>query len=272
MPWFNDSGSSSFKGPGRKAKAVLSKELADQIALEFVPMRFDLGTPETAMEYLEQKKQGSDFRMSEVIRIQTGISELEEDKDEEKIDIAALEKLKEVQEQAYQQAFSLGLEEGRREAFQKVSREISSKVEEIDKLIFSIKNLKKDLTAFNETHLIKLTFQIASRLAKTEVQGNQDAVLNVLRDAISLAQDEEQMNVHVAPGQFEFLEQLKNEVGREYEFLKNIKFQSNKDISEGGCVIETNYGEVDARIEQRIDQLWITLSESLHKVKDRIAS
>jgi len=117
-----------------------------------------------------------------------------------------------------------------------------------------------------------LIFQIASRIAKTEVQGNQEAIIQILRDAIGLAQDEEQVNVHVSPAQFDFLEQLKAETGREFEFLKKINFQSNKEISDGGCVVETNYGEVDARIEQRIEQLWITLSESLHKVKDRIAS
>jgi flagellar assembly protein FliH len=272
MPWSKESKGSGFNGPPRKAKTIMSKEMADQIALDFVPVRFDLGTPDVARDYLEKKRNGSDFRMNEVIRIQTGIEDLEKDNVEGKVELAALEKLKEIQEQAYQQAFSLGLEEGRREAFQTVSKEINARMDDLDTLFMTIKSLKKDLISFNETHLVTLVFQIASRLAKQQVEGNNEAIIQVLRDSISLAQDEEQVTVHVSPSQFKFLDELKNETAREFDFIKKIKFQANDDVTDGGCVVETNYGEVDARIEQRIEQLWVTLSESLFKVKDRIAS
>ena len=56
MPWSN----SPDKGAIRKAKSVLSKELAEKTVLEFVPMRFDLGTPEQAMGYLEQKQRSEE--------------------------------------------------------------------------------------------------------------------------------------------------------------------------------------------------------------------
>lgn len=272
MQWFNDGSDRGSKGPVRKAKSVLSKELADQTVLEFVPMRFDLGTPDPAMGYLEQKKSGSDFRMNDAIRVQTGIDQVEEVDENEKVEAAALEKLKEIQEQAYQQAYDLGLEEGRKMAFEKVSREISDRMQNIDQLFLGVKEMKKDLASFNEAHLIKLTFQMAARLAKTQLDGNNDAMVQILKDAVNLAQDEEQITVQVSPSQFEFLEELKKETGRDFEFIKKIHFEPNADVNDGGCVVETNYGEVDARVEQRIEQLWTSLSESLPKVKNRIAS
>lgn len=272
MPWYNDGAGPNFKGPSIKANTVLSKEIAEQVALEFVPMRFDLGTPNQAMDYLEFKKNGSDFRMNDSIRIQTSVEKIEMERDEQRVELAALEKLKETQEQAYKEAFALGLEEGRKEAFQKVSRELASRMEDLDKLFISVKELKKGLVDFNETHLVKLTFQIATRLAKVHIQGNEEVIVQILRDAVSLAQDEEDVTIQVSPLQVQFLETLKNETGREFEFLKKVKFEASKDVSDGGCVVETNYGEIDARIEQRIEQLWVTLSESLHPVKNRIAS
>lgn len=270
MPWFND-GTGGNSAPVRKAKSVLSKELADETVLEFIPMRFDLGTPESANSYLNEKKRGSDFRMNDAVRIQTGVDKVEKVNEEEKIEAAALEKLKEVQEQAYQQAYELGLEEGRKEAFEKISAEIAERMDTLDQLLLGVKSLKKDLSTFNESHLVQLVFQMAARLAKTELEGNNDAMVQILRDAVALAQDEEEITVQVSQSQFEFLETLKKETGREFEFAKKIRFEPNVGIADGGCIVETNYGEVDARVEQRVQQLWATLSENMPKVKNRIA-
>jgi flagellar assembly protein FliH len=265
MPW-------SKSNPATpKAKSVLKRELAEKTVLEFVPARFELGTPQQAMEYLSEKRRGSDFRMNDAIRIQTGLDEVEKVSDEEQVEAAALEKLKEIQEGAYNEAYALGLEEGRKEAFEKVSGEIAERMEGLDQVLLAAKNLKKDLSAFNESHLIKLVFHMASRLAKMELAQNNDSMVSILRDAVGLAQDEEKITVRVSQAQFDFLEELKKETGRELEFIKKIAFEPSPEVSEGGCIVETNYGEVDARTEQRIQQLWTALSENMPKVKDRIA-
>jgi flagellar assembly protein FliH len=253
------------------SKNVLRKDMAEKTVLDFSPPRFDLGTPNQAINYLKQVSNGSDFRMNETIRMQTGVDQIEQMREEDKIEAAALERLKEIQEGAYQEAYNLGLEEGRNLAFQKVSKEISERLEMMDVLLSGIGNLKKDLHAFNETHLVKLVFQMATRLARTEVKENNESVVHVLRDAVSLSQDEENVTVRVSTEQFEFFEELKKQTGREFDFLKKIRFEPSPEISAGGCIVETNYGEVDAQIEQRINQLWASLSENLPKVKDKIA-
>lgn len=262
MPWSNRS--------SRLSKSVLSKEVAEKTVLEFVPVRFDLGTPEQAFNYLAEKTKGSDFRMNDAIRIQTGVDQFEEKSDEEKVEVAALEKLKEIQESAYQEAYSLGLEEGRKKAFEKVASQITERLNHLDELLNTIKNLKKEMVTFNESHLVQLAFHMASRLAKKELNGNQESLVQILRDAVGLSQDEENITVRVSQSQFEFLEELKQETGRELDFIKRIRFEPSGEISDGGCIVETNYGEVDARVEQRIEQLWTALAENMPKVKDRI--
>lgn len=266
MPWSNLKSSS-----GRVAKSVLSKEVAEKTVLEFVPVRFDLGTPEQALSYLAEKSKGSDFRMNDAVRVQTGIDQVEKINDEEKVEVAALEKLKEIQEGAYQEAYRLGLEEGRQKAFESVSSEIAERMGTLDTLLNAIKDLKSEMVKFNESHLIKLTFHMAARLAKTELAGNDEVMVQILRDAVGLSQDEENITVRVSPSQFEFLEELKKETGRELDFLKRIRFEPSPEVVDGGCIVETNYGEVDARIEQRIEQLWAELSQNAPKVKNRIA-
>ena len=59
---------------------------------------------------------------------------------------------------------------------------------------------------------------------------------------------------------------------RIFEFLKKIRLEGVEGISEGGCIVETNYGQIDARFEQRVEKLWEAVSESIHRVKPRIGA
>lgn len=251
---------------------VVKSHHASKRVLEFVPRKFELGTPTQAEEYLETKKAGNDFRMSDVIRIQTGVKDIETSDFEEMVEFKTIEKLKDVQESAYQEAYQLGLEEGKAEALKNASADINRRLEQMDLLLGSIKNLKTDLFQFNETHIVQLAFHMAARLAHAEVIADPDRIKDVIKQALELAQLDEEVTVQVAPSQFQFLESLKKETGREFEFLKKVKLEASSDVTDGGCIIETNYGSIDARIEERVKKLWESISESLYRVKEKISA
>ncbi len=253
------------------SKNLLKSAFVPQKVLEYVPPKFELGTAQQAKEYLDGRRaKANDFRMSDVIRLQTGVHKVEATSVEEDVEHKVLERLKQVQEAAFQEAYQLGLDEGKHEAFQKTTSEIKERLDQMEQLLASIGTLKKDLVQHNETHLVQLAFHMAKRLAYNEVQADPSIVTSVMRDAIEMAQIDEEVIVQVAPTQLKFLESVKAESGRELEFLKNVKLQAAEEVSPGGCVIQTNYGEIDARFEERVDKLWIAVSESLHRVKDRV--
>ncbi len=255
------------------SKSVLKSEVAPKKVLEYVPPKFELGTSDQAKSYLEGRKaQRNDFRMSDVIRVQTGVEKVEASNVEEDVERKVLERLKEVQETAYQEAYQLGLDEGKHEAYQKTSEEIKGRLDRLDALLASITNLKKELIANNETHLVQLAFHMAKRLAHAQIELDPKVVTDVIREAVEKAQVEEEVLVQVAPSQIEFLETLKSETAREFEFMKKVKLEPVEGITPGGCMIHTNYGEIDARIEGRVEKLWEGVKESLHRVKDKVSS
>lgn len=253
------------------SKPVLKFDLSNQKVLNFVPPKFELGTPDAAMGYLETKKsKANSFRMNDAIRVQTGVKQIEDSEVEDAIERRVLEKLKSVQESAYQEAYQLGLDQGKQEAFTKNDQDIKLKLEEFNQLLTGIMNLKKELIQFNENHLVELTFHMAKRLAHKEVQSDPQVLVQVIKDAIEKAQLDEQVTVQVNPSQMEYIEKLKTETAREFEFLKKVKLEPREDITAGGCIIHTNYSEIDARFEERVSKLWTALEESLPKLKDQV--
>lgn len=253
------------------SKFVLPKDVAAAKVLDYKPTHFNLGTPDQALDYLKEKSQGSDFRMNDTIRVQTGIDQLEKESEAERVEKATLERLKEVQEDAYQQAYQLGREEGHKDAFERMSSEINQRLQDLDQLLTTVGRMKTEMVSFNEAHILKTILQMASKLARKEVNASPESLLAVIRESVSLSQDEENVLVLIAQEQLEFIEGLQGQMGRELEFLKKVKIQASPEVSIGGCIVQTNYGEVDARIEQRIDTLWQAVSENLPKTKDKIA-
>lgn len=240
--------------------------------MAYEPPVFDLGIPDVAMQLVEKAKEGTRFRMSELSRIQTGVNKLEAEQFEEKVEHEALTRLKEVQENAYKEAFDLGLVEGERKAFEENNAIILEKLGRFDSLMRSIEKVKSEMLAYNEAHIVQLAFHIGQRLAAHEISINPEATLELLRQAIELAQTEEEIQVRVAPDQIEFLEEIRRQSGRESEFLKNVKLEPDPSVEHGGCVVRNNYGEIDSRFGERVGKLWDALKDSLVRVKSELKS
>jgi flagellar assembly protein FliH len=255
--------------------SVLKKDVKpaaqeEMTVLSYVPQNFDFGTPEAALAYLEQKEQGSDFLMSDVLRVTTGVEEIEKQTEQNKIEEKVIEKISELQEDAYRKAYELGFAEGQQKAFAEKTRDLEQRCAELDQLLASLKQIKEEMAHQNEAHIMRMIFEIASRLAFDHVSQNNEVLAQLIKKMIEEAQAEENVNVLVAHEQLAFLEKLAQSNSREYDFLKKNKLEGSAQITVGGCVVETNYGVIDARMEERVTKLWNELKQSLPKVKSPI--
>lgn len=241
--------------------------------LEYAPKKFDLGVPEPAKNFIEQKRiKPTGFKMAETVRIQTGLDDIEAISVEDAAEAKVLEKLKDIQEGAYKEAFNLGLEEGKKEAFQAFSAQIEENLKMFEEMLEAVKKIKSDLLTQNETHLAKLAFFVGERLANHEITTHPEMVTKVIAKSMELAQGEENITVLVSPNQLAFLETLQKENNRELEFLKTVKLVPLDTVRDGGCVIQTNYGEIDARVEERVAKLWDEISNATPRVKEQMSA
>jgi flagellar assembly protein FliH len=103
-----------------------------------------------------------------------------------------------------------------------------------------------------------------------EVSISRETVLEVVKQAIESAQSDEKVTVRVSPQDFAFIESIKEKLGKDFDALKRSKIEASDDVADGGCVIETNYGDVNATVEQKLEKLWETISEKLPRIKNAI--
>ena len=129
---------------------ILKLDEASKIAFDFNPQKFPVSVPQEAQSFT--RKDGSDsseegqaevpnrsnFKLNELIAGQIGVSETEKKETEAKVDALAVEKVKAVQEEAYKEAYEIGLEEGRQKAFEETKASLEERIESLDQLIKKI--------------------------------------------------------------------------------------------------------------------------------------
>jgi flagellar assembly protein FliH len=255
------------------ASAVLKSTDAEKLAVTFSPRTFPFRFTGAAVDFVKiQNEKSSDFKLDRLVAEQTGIHELEKLSIEERVEKEALGRLLEIKEQAFDQAFQLGMEEGRKTAFNDTMQILEQQAGSLDLLISNISKLKNDLVLQNESHIVRLAFYMAKRLALTEIKENPESVLTVVRDAMAEVQNEEKFVLYLSQFDHEYIKSRIDSLGPEFESLKTAKIEVAPEVQSGGCKIETNYGEIDATIEQRVEKLWLSISSKIPKTTDIITA
>jgi flagellar assembly protein FliH len=255
------------------AKGIFEKAEADKIAVDYNPRKFPSVITPTASKFVAHNTEGvSSFRIDKLVAQQTGVAELERLSIEEKVEREALARMKDIQEAAYREAYRLGLDEGREKAFQEKTAELEEKFAHFETLLGSIERLKQELITFNETQIVHLIFYMAKRLLMSEVTERPELIIDVLKQAVEAAQSDENVTIRLSPSDFAFVQSIKDTLGKDFDSIKRAKVESSEDVQTGGCIVETNYGDVNASLEQRVKKLWDAVAEKLPRIKPVIGA
>jgi flagellar assembly protein FliH len=252
-------------------KSIIKRPNAENSTFDYKPRELSIGTSKSARSFVnEDAFISTDFQISELVAQQAGISQLEDDAQQDKINSQVLERLKEVQENAYQQGYDLGLIEGTEKAFQESKESLLNQMKSMEDLLKRVEDLKTHLLVDNEKALVTFVYQIAKRIALRDLEENRDAVWEILQHVVNEFQNDERMSVRISQEDLAFLETLQQKSGKKIESLKRINFIADDSIKSGGCMIDTEYGNVDASLEERVERTWQTLQGRMpHKPQEK---
>lgn len=106
-----------------------------------------------------------------------------------------------------------------------------------------------------EKDVLDLAMSVAARVIHTEVTINPDIVLAVVKDAIQKAKDQEQVIIRVNPADFETIAVEKQTLQAILRRETGMEIRGDIGVEVGGCVIETDYGAIDARIDTQLETI-----------------
>jgi flagellar biosynthesis/type III secretory pathway protein FliH len=113
-----------------------------------------------------------------------------------------------------------------------------------------------------ESEIVRLSIEIAEKVLSAKLGLHPQVVVDIAREAIDMLHDRDQVILYVNPGEAGLFEEKKEELIKHLSPRGELHIVSDHEVGPGGCVAETEYGRVDARLETR----WGALLKALEDV------
>ena len=149
------------------------------------------------------------------------------------------QKIQEEMEKSKQSGFEKGYQEGLGQGLEMLVR---------------VKELRSKLFQDNEQEILRLIFEIARKIVGRELDENNKAILNVIRLALNDAVGEKVV-VRVNPADYEKVKDFEEELAASAHDVRTIIFRERDDVKQGGCIIETEIGTIDAQLETQMNAI-----------------
>jgi len=159
----------------------------------------------------------------------------------------AEEEAQKIKENAFQEGFVQGKEEGTRLALE----QMQGMLREIQAYLSKLKSLDQTLRKESEQEIVKLASAIAQKIILQELKTDPSIVSNIVRAALTKVPFSSKVKVRLSPADWEYVTSRSFDT-TEY---REIIFEPDNSITPGGCYLETDFGEVDARLDEQLQEI-----------------
>ena len=161
--------------------------------------------------------------------------------------------------QAEKEAYAKGHASGREDGYAEGSAEAKRLIERLHVIIGKAIDKRNEILQESETQVINLVLLIVNKVIKVISENQKNVVINNVVQALRKLKSRGDVVIRVNLADLELTtEHVKDFMGM-VEQVKSITVLEDSTVDRGGCVIETDFGQVDARI-----------SSQLHEIEEKI--
>ena len=148
-----------------------------------------------------------------------------------------------------------GFEQGSQEGYEKGSAEVERLIERMHKILEAVMQRREEILQDTESQIVELVILMARKVIKilsenqkNVIMANTVAALRKVktRGAVTLRVNIEDVKLTTAHAD-EFIQHVEN--------VQGITVQEDSSVEKGGCIVETDFGPIDARISSQLTEL-----------------
>ena len=198
-------------------------------------------------EELQEKRQKVDDEIKEIIEN----AKLEAKKIESEISDKETQILNEARKRGYQEGWDEGINKGK--------EEVKRLVERVQLILNSAIQKRNEILIETEQQIVSLVLLIAKKVIKVISENQKNVVINNVIQSLRKLKSRGEVAIRVNLADLELTTQHKQDFIEMVEGVKSIKILEDSTVDRGGCIIDTDFGSIDARI-----------SSQLHEIEEKI--
>jgi flagellar assembly protein FliH len=129
--------------------------------------------------------------------------------------------------------------------------ELAPAITTIRELIESVRAQRGAVIAAAEPELAKLAMAIAERVVHTELQTNQDVIVENVRQALTRLVSREVVTLRVNPVDLDTIRQHRDDILAAGD-VEHLRIVEDQRVDRGGVVVETDAGTIDSKISTQL--------------------
>ncbi|MBU0472772.1 MAG: hypothetical protein KKF62_01275 [Bacteroidetes bacterium] len=161
--------------------------------------------------------------------------------------------LRRLEEEKHEQIFNAGREDAIRELKSNYAQNLNKKFLEYDNLMNSIENTLIEYKDSFDKIVIDSTFLIASKVIQRSISDS-PIITETIREAIRKIIGANNIVLRLSPSDKALIQETDVDFFDNNSY-SNLKFEVDDRIDAGGCLVESEIGNVDARISSQLHEL-----------------
>lgn len=154
-----------------------------------------------------------------------------------------------------EQAYKDGYADGQQMGYGRGKSESQAVIAQFNRLIHDVENGRQAIYREAESELVDLAMEIARKIIGSAIDGSAEIIVDAVRKAVALLRDKSVLTVKVAPEQESMVKDNLDSLYDIDDRIEKIDIVSDRRVGAGGCIVETDSGNVDARIETELQNI-----------------
>ena len=152
---------------------------------------------------------------------------------------------------AYKEGFDKGSEDGYKEGQMEVNRLI----ERLHIILEKTLDKRQEILDETEQQIVELVLLIARKVVKVISETQRNVVMQNILQSLRRVKGRGDVTIRVNLADVQLTSEHTKDFMEAVESIKNITVAEDSSVEKGGCIIETDFGAIDARISSQLNEL-----------------
>lgn len=166
-----------------------------------------------------------------------------------------------IKEAAYKEGYAKGYDEGFEKSFADGNNDLIKLNEKLKKILAETINKRNEIIDTAEAQLIEVAILIAKRVVKMLTEKDKGIVIRNIQEALRRIKGRTKITIRVNIDDLEISARHKDEFYQMLDKIEGVTVLEDPNVDVGGCMIETDFGDIDARINTQLNEIETAIKE-----------
>jgi len=157
--------------------------------------------------------------------------------------------------QVEMKAYESGFRQGEKAGMEIAEKKVEAMMRRYSEAVLELGREKSNLYAQVEREVVRLALAVAKKIVHREIQADKEIIQTLVKVAMSHVAEKTAVTVHLHPLDYNFILERKAELSQNDRAGGEISLLADKSIERGGCLVRTECGDIDARIDEEFREV-----------------